>query len=255
MKTLIFLTCFSALFFTKGYSIEKLEDITFDSLMQENHESHVICMREIFQKLNTRNMMEFGLGYATKYFLDTCNRVVSIEIVTNGYGPDTVRKFIQFYRDYSNWVPITYFSGYRGDMSWSPYKYVGSDAVYVAGSYQCSTHLSYEPIDGFYLKELGEFITNLVKYNKIEVALIHPILYLRGDFVQLCFQKIPVIVAHNTSCRANGEKNDPWGYSRVKTPPEYVEIYIPTIPGTTVWVSKKPEYQALIDSLSILMPK
>jgi hypothetical protein len=252
MKNRFFAIILNSFFLSQAFSIERLEDITVESLMKDVSEEHVICMQEILREINPRNMLEFGLGLATKYFLESCKRVVSVEVVTNGYGPETIRKYLQMYRDYSNWVPIAYFSGYRGDMSWAPYKYVGSDAVYVAGSYQCATHLSYEPIDPFYLKELGEFIGNVVKYNKIELALIHANIFLRGDMIQLCFHKIPIIVANFTSCRANGEKNDVWGYSQVKTPPEYVEIYIPTSRGTTVWVSRKPEFQPLINALSSL---
>ncbi|OGN64308.1 MAG: hypothetical protein A3E80_05620 [Chlamydiae bacterium RIFCSPHIGHO2_12_FULL_49_9] len=213
---------------------------------------HVICMKEIFQTLKPRSLLEFGLGYSTKYFLDSCKRVVSVEVITHGYGPNRLQNFIRFYRDYSNWIPIAYFSGFQGDMSWAPYKYLGSDAVYIAGSYQCATHQHYKPIDDFYIKELGEFVSNLVKFNKIEVALIHPTLFLRGDIVESCFRSIPVVVAHNTACRQTGEGVDGFGFKRIVTPPEYEEIYVPTPNGTTVWIIKKPEYQILIDKIKQL---
>ena len=254
MKNSFFIFIVSLNFFSYAHCIEHPEEITMEWLLSESGEDHVVCSAKIFEKLNTRNMMEFGLGYATKYFLDTCKRVISVEVVTNGYGPSRIQKFIQFYRDYSNWVPIAYFSGYQGDMTWAPYKYIGSNAVYIAGSYQCSTHLHYRSIDDFYLTELGEFISNLVKFNKIEVALIHPILFLRGDLVELCFKKIPIIIAHHTAPRAQGEKNDVFGFSRVQTPSEYEEIYIPTQLGTTVWILKKPEFESLIEEFSRLIP-
>lgn len=230
-------------------SFANSDEIAFEHLTQDPNSTFIPCMKEILQKVNTRTLLEFGMGDATKYFLQHCHRVVSVEVVTHGYGPDRIRSLIQSYRDFSNWIPIAFFSGYRGDVSWAPYKYLGSDAVYVAGSYQCATHLSYEPIDPFYLKELGEFITNLAKFNKIEVILIHPILFLRGDLVQLSFHKIPVIVAYHTAPRYATSIEDPWGYRRVQSPPDYEEIIIPNQPGTTIWVAKEPKYQELIETL------
>jgi hypothetical protein len=252
MKKIIFLSVFSVLCLSDIHSIETPAEVTQEWLTSDPNEEHIVCFQEIFNQMKTRNMLEFGLGFSTKYFLESCKRVISVEVVTNGYGPERIKKFLSFYRDYPNWVPISYFSGYPGDMSWAPYKYMGSNAVYLAASYQCSTHLSYEPIDDFYLKELGEFIANLTKFNRIEVVFINPILFLRGDLIELCFHKIPIIVAHHTSSRFQGVKNDVYGYSRVKTPQEYEEIYIPTSQGTTVWILKEAQYQPLIDSLSQL---
>lgn len=237
------------------------EEITYEALINGNDPrggtSHVICFKEIFHTLKIKTLLEFGMGYSTKYFLDSCKKVISVEIITHGYGPDRMKQFIGFYKSYSNWTPIAYFSGFQGDMSWASYKYMGSDAVYKAASYQCATWLHYDQIDSFYLKELNEFTGNLTKYNKVEAALIEPTLFLRGDLVQILFDKVPVIIAHNTVSRAQG-KEGPFGYVRVKTPENYQEIYIPTYQGadmigTTVWILKKPEYQSLIENLSLLL--
>lgn len=237
-------------------SVPALNEITYEWLRaagdDDGGSEFISSIREIFNDHKIKSFLEFGVGYSTKYFLDSCNRVLSIEVITYGYGPEKLRRFIEFYRDYSNWVPIAYFSGYRGDMSWAPYKYLGSDSVYKACSYQCSTSLSYEPVDPFYLKELGEFLNNLTKYNKIEVALIHPILFLRGDLVRLLFQKVPIIIGYHTAGRMKGEVNEVWGYGRVETPEDYEEIYIPSPQGTTVWIAKKAEYSDLIEKLQHL---
>ncbi len=235
-----------------GDTLTQASDVTYEWLEGNYETSFIPCMKEVLEKVKPRTLLEFGLGFGTKYFLDSCKRVVSVEVVTHGYGPDRIRNFLQFYRDYSNWIPVAYFSGYLGDMSWAPYKYFGSDAVYVACSYSCATGLSYEEIDPFYLQELDEFISNLVKFNKIETVLIHPILFFRGDMVQLCFNKIPVIVASNTEARNDSSLNDPWGYRKVQTPDNYEEIAIPMYPETTVWVEKKSEFEALIHSLKTL---
>ncbi len=240
------------------HPFEKADEITYDWLTTAADDTggccYVVCLKEIFNKIKVKSLLEFGVGYSTKYCLDNCKRVLSVEFITYGYGADRLKRFVPFYKDYTNWVPIAYFSDFPGDMTWAPYKYIGSDAVYRACSYHCVNLNHYKEVDDLYLKELNEFLTNLSKYNKIEVAVVHPILYLRGDLVQLLFEKVPIIVALNTCSRKEGKENS-YGYVRVKAPENYEEIYCPLklntghVTGTTVWIAKKPEYQSLIESL------
>jgi hypothetical protein len=259
MRILLLLTC--SLLLAQDPTFNKAEEITYDWLTSHNDArggtSHVICFKEIFDLLKVKSLLEFGIGTGTKYFLDSCKKVISVEVITHGYGPERCKRFLELYKGCSNWTPIVYFSGFQGDMSWAHFKYMGSDAVYKAASYQCSTWLHYKNIDPFYLKELGDFMTNLTKYNKVEAALVQPMLFLRGDMVQLLFDKVGVIVAHNTASRVTG-KETPFGYVRVKTPDNYEEIYLPTeqegeVIGTTVWILKKPEHEPLIERLKALL--
>src|SRR6185436_1197288 len=111
--------------------IKKADDITYDWLVKYGDETgitdHVSHFRKIFNKFKVKTCLEFGVGYSTKYFLDSCNKVISIEFVTSGYGPAVMKRYIELYRGYSNWLPIVYFSGYRGDMTWAPFKYLGTE--------------------------------------------------------------------------------------------------------------------------------
>ncbi len=259
MKNLFFLMLIAiAPSFAEEHPFQKADEVTYEWLATASDDTggccYVACLKEIFNKIKVKSLLEFGVGYPTKYCLDSCKRVLSVEFITYGYGPDRLKKFVQFYKDCPNWVPIAYFSDFPGDMTWAPYKYIGSDAVYRACSYQCVTSKHYKEVDDLYVKELNEFITNLSKYNKIEVAVVHPILYLRGDLVQLLFDKVPIIVALDTNSRIDGRENS-YGYVRVETPDNYEEIYLSLklssghVPGTTVWIAKKPEYQSLIESL------
>jgi hypothetical protein len=259
MKKLLLLLLVVSTLRAEQHRFSNPSEITYEWLSTANDvtggTNHVVCFREILQHVKLKTVLEFGLGYGTKYYLDNCKRVLSIEVITHGYGPERLKSFLPFYKDYSNWVPIAYFSGFHGDMSWAPYKYMGTDSVYRACSYhdeQRTKH--YKDIDGHYIKELNEFLTNLSKYNKIDVAVVHPMLYLRGDLVQILFNKVPIIIAQNTSSRTTGHENA-FGYGRVVTPENYEEIYLPLllvsneVPGTTVWVMKKPEHEILIEHL------
>lgn len=214
-------------------------------------ESHkpISDFRDHLKGFKVKNYLEFGPGLWTDYFLESCNKVFSVEFVTPGYGPNPMKGYLGVYANYSNWIPIVFFSGQQSDTDWAPYKYLGSEHVHKAASYQCATHQNYALLDDFYLIELNAFINNLVKYNSIQVAFVNSGLYIRGDLIQLLFNKIPIIFAHDTSCRANGVENDVYGYSRIETPEDYEEIYIPDGQGVTAWILKTDKYAKLIQAL------
>ncbi len=222
----------------EGQKITKAEDITYEWLHKNGtgYTDHIVHMKKIFESVKIKTFLEFGTGFSTKYFLDHANKVISVEFVTNGYGPAWIRECIDLYHDFSNWIPITFFSGYYGDTSWAPYKYLGSESVYKACSYQAANHKSYVAIDDFYLKELDSFIGNLFKCHNINIAFVDPGIYLRGDLVQLLFNKSPIIIAHDTAVRMAEKSNDVYGYCQITTPENYEEIYLNGGQGTTLWI-------------------
>ncbi|HSX13105.1 MAG TPA: hypothetical protein VLE96_01615, partial [Chlamydiales bacterium] len=206
---------------------------------------YIPFFKKLFERLKVRTFLEFGIGYRTKYFLDHTSKVISVEFITNGHNPKQMREYVNLYRNITNWTPIAFFSGYEGDMSWAPYKYMGSENVYKADSYQCANHRSYASINGFYKDELNSFISNLFKAYKATVSFVQPPIYLRGDLVQLLFDKSQIIIAQHTGIRYIGLKDDLYGYSRVVTPDNYEEIYLPNA-GITVWMIKNDLTQELI---------
>lgn len=232
----------------------KADEVSYPWLTQaavKDHDTdHVQLFKKLFELRKVRTLLEFGLGYSTKFFLDHCSKVISVDIITYGYGPEIMQKFLHVYSDYSNWIPIAFFSGYRGwDYSWAPYKHLGSESLYKATSYQHAHRKDYTKIDDFYLVELNAFISNLLKYNKPDVVFIGHAIILRGDFVQLLFDKVPLIIAHNTLNRKLGIAEDLYGLNRVITPENYEEIYFGLQGGTTIWIQKKETFQELTDKL------
>ena len=204
--------------------------------------------KTLFTNSRIRGVLEFGLGSHTRDLLNSCNKVISVEFVTHGYGPGAMKQCLADYNSFSNWIPIVFFSGYQGDITWAPYKYSGSEAVYKAASYQSSTHKNYAYVDDFYLLELNAFMVNLLKCHKLDLAVIDGAFVLRGDLVQLLFQKVPMILAINTKAREIDEHNDVYGYWRVITPDNYEEIYFADY-ETTIWVIKNEKFQDLIQKL------
>ncbi len=251
MKKLL-LSFFLAAFLNHSAFAEEIIDanqINYDFLVTHGRETgygdHIPYFKDIFEKITVKTLLEFGLGYSTKYYLERCAKVISVEFVTSGYGPVWMKKCIDLYRGYSNWIPIAYFSDYKGDMSWAPYKYIGSDGVAKASNYQSSTYKSYSAIDNFYLNELTTFVKNLTKYNKVDLALVDPGNYLRGELVQTLFDKSPIILAHHVDFSFLRLKDDIYGYSSIVTPDNYEEIHLQEGMGTIIWIKKTPELQEL----------
>lgn len=229
----------------------KAEDITYDFLVETGETTgycdHIPVFKKIFETMKVRTLLEFGLGYSTKYFLDSCTKVISVEFIFTTWETDWIKKCLNLYRGYSNWVPIVYFSNFNGDFSWAPYKYHGSDALYRAHSYFASTGQSYAAVDRSYQNEMQFFLSNLTKYNTIDVAFVDSGMVLLADIVQVLFEKIPVIVAHGTKTSYLGQ--NPYGFASLQVPANFEEIRISRGVGTTIWVKKTEELAPLIQVL------
>lgn len=238
------------------YRTVEADEITYDWLVElgktTGYTDHIYVFREIFSHLNVDTFLEFGVGYSTKYFIDNAAQVISVEFVTDGCGPDWIKVCMGLYREIHNWTPLIYFSDYRESPNWAQHRYLGSEQLYRAASYQCGTHKNYALIDDFYLKELDAFILRLTRDHDIDVAFVDPGIYLRGDLVQLLFDKVPIILAHDTHCRFLGQKDDVYGYSRITTPENYEEIFVPTGQGVTIWIKKDEKLRELAGKLRSL---
>jgi hypothetical protein len=224
-------------------------NILMDIAMTTGYTDHIPHFKQIFDNYKVDTFLEFGCGYSTKFFLDNSKKVISVEFVTNGCGPEWLKYCLKFFEGCHKWMPITYFTGYQGDTSWSKFSFFGTDEVYKAGSYQCSQHKNYALISNAYMVELDTFINGLVTTNKIDVGFVDSGLYLRGDLVTLLFNKVPIIFAHDARCRAIGEIDDVYGYSRIQTPSNYEEIFIPGGMGTMIWIKTDPEFKPLRDAI------
>src|SRR5690348_11515047 len=120
---MLFLICLISNAFAKDalHSIDDVDDITYDWLVllgkETGYTDHIQHFKEIFSKFKVNTLLEFGLGFSTKYFLESCNRVISVEFVTHELDTDWIKKCLVLYEDYYNWIPITYFTSFQGDNS------------------------------------------------------------------------------------------------------------------------------------------
>ena len=256
MKRQILLIFFVFGFFLEASAtpwIANAEEITEEWLLNAGAETgyteHVSHFKRLFKTVKVRTFLEFGVGFSTKYFIDKCQKVISVEIVTPGTGPEWLKYCIDLYRSYDTWKPIAYFAGNGLDTSWAPYKYMGAESVYKAAAYQPVHRKSYALIDPSFLDDLHNFVTQQVVENEIDVAFVDAGVCIRGDLVQVLFNKVPIIVAHDVARKEIRHLDDVYGYGRVVVPENYIEIYIPFGMGTAFWVKKEDKYLKVIKDL------
>lgn len=249
MKYLILIL--SLVSFIQAAPPAKADDITYEFLVQTGEQTgycdHIAHIKKIFDNYKVKVFLEFGLGYSTKYFLDQCTKVISVEFVTNGLSPDWMKLCLDLYKGHSNWVPIAYFSNYSMGFSWAPYKYFATPKLYEAeASYAATGQI---PFDHGYLTEMKTFIGNLLKFNKVDMALVDPATLLRGAIVQLLFDKTPIILTHDAYSYISLSMADTYGYRSVVAPENYESIFIPKGKGTILWIKKTDQTEALIKTM------
>lgn len=256
MKTLSLL---AALLFAPIYSestccITHADQVTEELLSTPgpffNYTEHVRHFKIIFDQMKVRTFLEFGVGFSTKYFLENSERVISVEFVTNGTGPEWFIYCMQLFQEYRTWMPIAYLSRYDGDARWARYQYKGLDSVHEAAAYQPVHLKSYKEIDPSFLDDLDNFILQQSAGSAIDVAFVDAGVCLRGDLVQLLFNKVPIIVAHDFGPQETIALNDLYGYGRIIVPDNYTQIIIPDGMGTAFWIVKEEKYQQIIQDLT-----
>lgn len=253
----VLILCVCTVFFTNQLSadvwINDAEDITEEFLTQTSssahYTEHVAHLKRVFKKVDVRTFIEFGVGFSTKYFIDNSAHVISVEFITPGSGPDWMQYCLNLYRNYSNWTPIAYFSGPGLDTSWAPQKYIGLDSVYRACAYQPVHRKSYAPIDSSFLDDLNNFMEQQGAANDIDFAFVDAGVCIRGDLVQVLFNKVPIIAAHDITVKENRHLDDVYGYGRIVVPENYVEIHVPFGMGTAFWVKNEEQYFEVINEL------
>lgn len=209
---------------------EKLIDakeITFDWLMDAGdkygYTSHIDHFRELFSLMKVRTFLECGCGYSTKYFLDNCEKVISVEFKSEGTDLQWINQCREMYKGINNWQAIDYIGS--SDFSW-------------ACGWQCSNHTDPALINGKYITEMSGFFDSLLKDNIVDVGFVDAGQYIRGDMVELLLQKgVPIVCAHDTNSD-DGTDNQLYGWFKIKTVKDYERINVPHAQGTTFWIHK-----------------
>ena len=209
------------------------QEITYDWLVKNSVEhgytDHIPHFKKLFELmfehyLPTTNFFECGVGFSTKYFIDNCAHVSSVEFITPQYGPKWMEECQQLYAGIKNWTPIMYNV---------------SDEVYKAANYQMSQHKDYARVDDTYVRDLKMFLHIETTVRKYDVAFVDPGIYLRGDMAELLLQlQIPVVAAHDVNM-SNPDNVSLYGWQKIKSTADYEYVFVSRGAGTGFWISKE----------------
>ncbi|NGX34278.1 MAG: hypothetical protein K1060chlam1_00629 [Candidatus Anoxychlamydiales bacterium] len=214
---LVVLSLFSPSF-SKAEVYSDANEITYEKLINNLGTDHVQHFRKLFSVKKFRNVLEFGMGYGTKYFLDNCDKVTSMEFVLipeHHKWFDICRKL---YRDYPSWK----------------IKKLETPQSLIQADFEARTREGHEIFS--YLMDLKRIIFQNVADNTYDLIFVDTGFHPRADIINLLFGKTKVIVAHDTNFRYGR-----YGWRRIKVPSDYKEIQLIEGSGVTVWIHKSED--------------
>lgn len=222
---------YSDVFIAKGAvglsDMGSASDITYDVLKESIWTDHVKVFKKVFSHTKIDSFLEFGLGKGTKYFLDNCKNVTSIELIV----PDRRKEIepwyhacIELYKDFKNWHPKIH---------------VFSNTMNMA-TRLAERHLNPQEYDTSYLKEVNAFVTEELQKKKYDLAFVDAGVQMRGDFVNALFNKVDIIAAHDTNPNCKN-RSLMYGWYRVKTPKNYTKIEFNQGSGVILWIKNTRE--------------
>ena len=117
-RRIIQIGCLSLALIAEAYC-GKSDFITYewliDTAQKTGYTDHIPHFRRLFNTLKVRGFLECGCGFSTKYFMDNCDEVTSIEFMTKGTSDIWFNECLRLYSDCSNWVPLAYNADLKND--------------------------------------------------------------------------------------------------------------------------------------------
>lgn len=161
--------------------------LNFEELAADPYTDHLRSFRELFQLEKIDSFLEFGLGKSTQYFLENCKKVVSVELTVENKLKQIepwYKKSLELFKNYRNWSPSIHYL---------------SPAFDLAEKRAC---LSLDPaiFDASYLTEIDQLCNGIFQNQSFDLAFVDPGIHIRGDLVNALFDKVDIIVAHDTAC-------------------------------------------------------
>jgi len=181
-----------------------------------NAQSYIPSFDKIFSKHEIKKVLEFGEGEGTRYLLDKCEFVCSIEVSAYPYHMDWYNTCKEKYKGYKNWKQILY----------------RCDDLLIKLD-QNAQKKKYEKIENYahYLEEILNL--GISSSDGYDLAFVDYGIHLRADMVNLLFNKVDIIAAHDTNVG-----KELYGWDRISVPMNYTEIdfnpgeYL----GTKFWI-------------------
>jgi hypothetical protein len=200
----------------------KEDDITFESLVN-GWSDHAAAFQKLFRFRKIHTFLEFGMGKGTKYFIDNCDKVISIELIcakeANILLPWPL-KTVEIFWHHENWEPHFF----RCSSLMDQYNLMTRKGV-----------VNVKKQDAYW-QELENICTWALSNKSVDLVFIDHDPQPRVDLVNALFGKVNIIAAHDTNPNHTYAKI--FAYNHVKVDPNYVEITYKKGCWTTFWVKK-----------------
>jgi hypothetical protein len=203
---------------------------------------HVRHFEKFFQFYTPDHFVELGLGTGTQYFLGKCKKVVSIELAVDANSVAWLKKCQSYYKNNNRW------SCYNLDLQ--------NQQILMNG--QVAAHQKDDPtkIEG-YLQEVDALTEEILSISQsalltsqIDIIFVDCGFAPRADLVNSLFNKVPIIVAHDTNLSnrfAHG-----YGWTRIQHPRNYSKVHFSEGQGLTFYIHESKK--ELIEALRSLTP-
>lgn len=197
-------------------------EITYQTLATNEWTDHVRAFRCLFAVEKVSSFLEFGTGRGTKYFLDNCDHVTSIEVSTTSRNMTSWYELcVNAYKNYTNWTPRHYFASDVVDF------YNQNDAL----EYYRMTDKYPTAYLSDFVKEIDAICSLGLSGGHVDLAFVDPGLFTRADFITCLFDKVDIIVTHDV--------HDPvYGWLRIPNHPNYEKIRFSRGCGVDFWIKK-----------------
>lgn len=211
--------------------------ITFEEMANQSYTEHVVAFRTLFGLKKIDRFLEFGMGIGTKFFLDNCQHVTSIEISIDS-RKDAIDPWFEecfkSFKKYRNWRPL--FA--RASAIVDYYNLPLALAYWTEMQEYLPNHLEE------FQAEISQICDRLLNNDHFDLAFVDPGLFTRVDFVNALFGKVDIIAAHDMQVNI-------YGWPLLKEHPDYERLdYFSTFGQTTFWI-KKSEAE-LIEALKVI---
>ena len=192
---------------------------TFERLSTDRWTDHVLFFNTLFRHTKINRFLEFGLGAGTQFFLENCDQVTSVELITEpvAAGRAWFEKCRQMYDGVTNWAGILYVCG-PAAAEITRLGHLGKNEL---------------PLDAETMLEVTKVTNRFVPTeNMYDLIFVDCGILFRADLTNQMFGKADIVVAHDT-----GDAYFTYGWNRLAHPADYC-MFKTTDNRTTAWIKK-----------------